>query len=63
MDGAYVALTATLAQTGRSLVVVCTDGYDTVELAAAGGSAREREAIERRDLRGHGRARRGAARR
>jgi VWFA-related protein len=29
MDGAYVALTATLAQTGRSLVVVCTDGYDT----------------------------------
>ena len=25
----YVALTATLAQTGRSLVVVCTDGYDT----------------------------------
>jgi VWFA-related protein len=29
MDGAYVALMATLAQTGRSLVVVCTDGYDT----------------------------------
>jgi VWFA-related protein len=29
MDGAYVALTATLAQTGRSLVVVCTDGQDT----------------------------------
>lgn len=29
MDGAYVALTTTLAQTGRSLVVVCTDGYDT----------------------------------
>ena len=29
MDGAYVALTATLAQSGRSLVVVCTDGYDT----------------------------------
>ena len=29
MDGTYVALTATLAQTGRSLVVVCTDGYDT----------------------------------
>ena len=29
MDGAYVALTATLAETGRSLVVVCTDGYDT----------------------------------
>ena len=29
MDGVYVALTATLAQTGRSLVVVCTDGYDT----------------------------------
>jgi len=29
MDGAYVALTATLAQTGRSLVVICTDGYDT----------------------------------
>ena len=24
-----MALTATLAQTGRSLVVVCTDGYDT----------------------------------
>jgi Ca-activated chloride channel family protein len=29
MDGTYVALTATLSQTGRSLVVVCTDGYDT----------------------------------
>jgi VWFA-related protein len=29
MDGVYVALTSTLAQTGRSLVVVCTDGYDT----------------------------------
>jgi Ca-activated chloride channel family protein len=29
MDAAYVALTATLAQTGRSLVVVCTDGQDT----------------------------------
>jgi VWFA-related protein len=29
MDGAYVALTSTLAQTGRSLVVVCTDGTDT----------------------------------
>jgi VWFA-related protein len=29
MDGTYVALTATLAQTGRSLVVVCTDGNDT----------------------------------
>ena len=29
MDGVYVALTTTLAQPGRSLVVVCTDGYDT----------------------------------
>ena len=29
MDGTYVALTATLAQSGRSLVVVCTDGSDT----------------------------------
>jgi VWFA-related protein len=29
MDGTYVALTATLAQPGRSLVLVCTDGYDT----------------------------------
>ena len=28
MDGVYVALTATLAQPGRSLVVVCTDGSD-----------------------------------
>ena len=28
MDAAYVALTATLAQPGRSLVVVCTDGSD-----------------------------------
>ena len=28
MDGVYVALTATLAQPGRSLVVVCTDGTD-----------------------------------
>ncbi|HEX6975326.1 MAG TPA: VWA domain-containing protein [Vicinamibacterales bacterium] len=28
MDGTYVALTATLAQAGRSLVVVCTDGAD-----------------------------------
>jgi hypothetical protein len=29
MDAAYVALTTTLAQAGRSLVVVCTDGADT----------------------------------
>jgi len=28
MDGVHVALTATLAQAGRSLVVVCTDGSD-----------------------------------
>jgi len=28
MDGVYVALTSTLAQPGRSLVVVCTDGSD-----------------------------------
>ena len=28
MDGVYVALTATLAQPGRSLVIVCTDGSD-----------------------------------
>jgi VWFA-related protein len=28
MDGVYVALTTTLAQPGRSLVVVCTDGAD-----------------------------------
>ena len=30
MDGAFVALTAALAHTGRSLVVVCTDGVDTM---------------------------------
>ena len=29
MDGVYVALTTTLAQPGRSLVIVCTDGSDT----------------------------------
>ncbi len=29
MDGAYVALTATLGQPGRSLILVCTDGFDT----------------------------------
>jgi VWFA-related protein len=29
MDGVYVALTATLDQPGRFLVVVCTDGSDT----------------------------------
>jgi VWFA-related protein len=28
MDGVYVALTTTLSQPGRSLVVVCTDGAD-----------------------------------
>jgi VWFA-related protein len=28
MDGVYVALTTTVAQAGRSLVVVCTDGSD-----------------------------------
>ena len=28
MDGVHVALTATLAQPGRSLVLVCTDGED-----------------------------------
>jgi Ca-activated chloride channel family protein len=29
MDGAFVALTSTLGQPGRSLILVCTDGYDT----------------------------------
>lgn len=29
MDGAFVALTSTLDQPGRSLIVVCTDGSDT----------------------------------
>jgi VWFA-related protein len=29
MDGVYVALTATLSQAGRSLLVICTDGFDT----------------------------------
>src|SRR5262249_12925144 len=29
MDGAYTALAQTLTQTGRSLVIVCTDGSDT----------------------------------
>jgi Ca-activated chloride channel family protein len=29
MDGLYVALVATLAEPGRSLVVLCTDGRDT----------------------------------
>jgi len=29
MDGAYTALTTTLTQTGRSLVILCTDGSDT----------------------------------
>src|SRR4051812_37704102 len=29
MDGAYAAITATLGEPGRSLVLVCTDGYDT----------------------------------
>ncbi len=29
MDGVYVALVSTLAEPGRSLVVVCTDGRDT----------------------------------
>ena len=29
MDGVYVALTSTLNQTGRFLIVVCTDGADT----------------------------------
>jgi VWFA-related protein len=29
MDGVFVALMTTQAQPGRSLVVVCTDGYDT----------------------------------
>ena len=28
MDGVYVALTTTLAEAGRSLVIVCTDGSD-----------------------------------
>jgi VWFA-related protein len=30
MDGVYVALTATVDQTGRFLLVVCTDGSDTM---------------------------------
>jgi VWFA-related protein len=29
MDGAYTALATTLTQTGRSLVILCTDGSDT----------------------------------
>jgi VWFA-related protein len=29
LDGIYAALTTTLAETGRSLVVICTDGRDT----------------------------------
>ena len=29
MDGVYVALTSTMDQTGRFLIVVCTDGADT----------------------------------
>jgi VWFA-related protein len=29
LDGIYAALTATLAETGRSLLVICTDGQDT----------------------------------
>ena len=29
LDGVYVALTSTLAEVGRSLVVACTDGRDT----------------------------------
>jgi len=29
MDGAYTALAMTLTQTGRSLVILCTDGSDT----------------------------------
>jgi Ca-activated chloride channel family protein len=29
MDGAFVALMTTQAQPGRSLLVICTDGYDT----------------------------------
>jgi VWFA-related protein len=29
LDGIYAALTATLAETGRSLLVICTDGPDT----------------------------------
>jgi len=29
MDGVYVALTSTLDQSGRFLIVVCTDGTDT----------------------------------
>jgi VWFA-related protein len=30
MDGVYVALTSTLVQSGRFLIVVCTDGGDTM---------------------------------
>lgn len=29
LDGIYAALTVTLAETGRSLLVICTDGQDT----------------------------------
>jgi hypothetical protein len=29
LDGIYAALTATLAETGQSLLVICTDGQDT----------------------------------
>jgi Ca-activated chloride channel family protein len=36
LDGVYVALTTTLAQPGRSLVVVCTDGADTSSWLQAG---------------------------
>lgn len=48
MDGVYVALTATLAQAGRSLVVVCTDGADIsswLEPAEVIESARRSNAV------------------
>lgn len=36
LDGVFVALTTTLAQPGRSLVVVCTDGNDTASWLTVG---------------------------
>lgn len=36
MDGVFLALMTTQAQPGRSLVVVCTDGYDTASWLTSG---------------------------
>ena len=50
VDGTYAAITLGESDAGRALVIVFSDGVDTVELAVGRGGPRRGEAIGRRGL-------------